>query len=327
MPLISIIIPVYNAEKYIHKCLNSILVQTHTNWEAILIDDGSPDNCGAICDEYATKDTRFKVVHQKNRGVSSARQRGLDNAIGEYIIHCDPDDWIEPEMLQLLLTAAIKEDAGMVICDIKEYNNGHSTQLKQDLKYQQTSTEIREKIINQQLHGSLCNKLIKKEYCKNTPFYPLSITMCEDELYNLRVLGQLFKVIYLPIGLYCYNKSNCFSFCNSKEYMMIESRMAVINECETFIDIAAYNSFFTMKRAILSLLLIHKFTQKIPYTYPDIHYLIIQKGRKYNFHLPLSYFLAMAVKGRPTTAYYLYKINLSIIKFLGRVKSVINRKQ
>ena len=88
--LIGVIVPVYNTEKYIRKCLDSIIAQTYTNWEAILVNDGSTDNSGKICDEYAAKDNRFKVIHQENGGVSVARQTGLDNATGDYIIHCDP---------------------------------------------------------------------------------------------------------------------------------------------------------------------------------------------------------------------------------------------
>lgn len=81
-PIISIIIPVYNTEKYIRRCLDSIIAQTYTNWEAILVDDGSPDNSGKICDEYAAKDKRFEVIHQENGGVSVARQTGFDNTTG-----------------------------------------------------------------------------------------------------------------------------------------------------------------------------------------------------------------------------------------------------
>ena len=94
MPLISIIIPIYNAGKYIHKCLNSILAQTYTKWEAILVDDGSLDNSGVVCDEYATKDTRFKVVHKKNEGVSTARNEGIKQANGSWIAFIDADDYI-----------------------------------------------------------------------------------------------------------------------------------------------------------------------------------------------------------------------------------------
>ena len=93
-PLISIIVPVYNVEDYIRPCLDSILAQTYTNFEAILVDDGSKDGSGSVCDEYAEKDSRFIVVHKENGGVSSARNKGLEIAKGEYIAFVDSDDWI-----------------------------------------------------------------------------------------------------------------------------------------------------------------------------------------------------------------------------------------
>lgn len=99
-PLISIIVPVYKVEQYLHKTIGSILAQTYTNWELILVDDGSPDNSSAICDEYAVKDIRFKVFHKPNGGVSSARNKGLDNATGVWVCFLDSDDWWEPSFLQ-----------------------------------------------------------------------------------------------------------------------------------------------------------------------------------------------------------------------------------
>ena len=98
-PKISIISPVYNAERYIVKCLDSILVQTFQDWELILVDDGSSDKSGVICDEYAARDSRVIVIHKENGGVGAARQTGLDAVTGEYVIHADPDDWVEPTML------------------------------------------------------------------------------------------------------------------------------------------------------------------------------------------------------------------------------------
>ena len=103
-PLISVIVPVYKVEQYIHRCLDSILAQTYKNLEIILVDDGSPDRCGEICDEYAAKDSRIQVVHQKNGGLSAARNAGLDICTGEYIAFVDSDDYVEPDMLQQLLT-------------------------------------------------------------------------------------------------------------------------------------------------------------------------------------------------------------------------------
>lgn len=101
-PLISLIIPVYNVEKYFAKCLDSVLVQQFLLWEALLVDDGSTDRSGIICDEYAAKDTRFRVFHKSNGGVSSARNVGLDNARGEWIWFVDPDDWIADNAISIL---------------------------------------------------------------------------------------------------------------------------------------------------------------------------------------------------------------------------------
>ncbi len=101
-PAISVIVPVYNAEKYLHRCIDSILSQTFTDFELLLIDDGSKDKSGAICDEYAVKDSRVRVFHKENGGVSSARNLGLDNAEGEYIAFVDADDWIEATFLECM---------------------------------------------------------------------------------------------------------------------------------------------------------------------------------------------------------------------------------
>ena len=102
-PLISVIVPVYKVEPYLHRCVDSILNQTYKNLEIILVDDGSPDRCGEICDEYAAKDSRIRVIHLKNSGVSVARNAGLDRCTGDYIAFVDSDDYIDPDMIQRLL--------------------------------------------------------------------------------------------------------------------------------------------------------------------------------------------------------------------------------
>lgn len=102
LPLISVIVPIYKVEPYLHRCINSICNQTYTNLEIILVDDGSPDNCGRICDEYAQKDKRILVIHQENGGLSAARNSGLDRCSGEYIGFVDSDDCIHPEMYERL---------------------------------------------------------------------------------------------------------------------------------------------------------------------------------------------------------------------------------
>lgn len=111
--LISVIVPVYKVEPYLSRCVDSILAQTYRNLEILLVDDGSPDNCGAICDDYAAKDARIKVIHKKNGGLSSARNAALDVARGEYFGFVDSDDWIEPEMYETLLAGIQTYDADM----------------------------------------------------------------------------------------------------------------------------------------------------------------------------------------------------------------------
>lgn len=123
MPKISIIVPVYKTEKYIHRCIDSILNQKFQDFELILVDDGSPDKCPAICDEYSVMDNRIKVIHKQNVGVSAARNTGLDIAEGEYITFVDSDDWIEQEMYQSMMNTAMQYDCDVVMCDcVKDFS-------------------------------------------------------------------------------------------------------------------------------------------------------------------------------------------------------------
>lgn len=117
-PKVSIIVPVYKVEKYLNRCVDSILAQTFTDFECILVDDGSPDGCPAICDEYAKKDNRIKVIHQENKGVSAARNAGLDAALGEWIGFVDSDDWIEKDMYQILYEDAVESKSDVVVCGL-----------------------------------------------------------------------------------------------------------------------------------------------------------------------------------------------------------------
>ena len=118
---ISVIIPIYNVEQYLRRALDSLLAQTHDSWEAILVDDGSPDACGVIADEYANKDSRFKVIHKTNGGLSDARNAGMEIASGAYILFLDPDDFFHPQLMELCFKAAEKEDADAVVFTYHHY--------------------------------------------------------------------------------------------------------------------------------------------------------------------------------------------------------------
>lgn len=120
MPQISVIVPVYKVEPYLHRCVDSILAQTFTDFELILVDDGSPDNCGAICDEYAAKDERVRVIHQKNGGLSAARNAGIDwafaNSDSAWLAFVDSDDWVHPQYLEKLYRAAAESGVKLAVC-------------------------------------------------------------------------------------------------------------------------------------------------------------------------------------------------------------------
>lgn len=124
LPLISVIIPVYNAQRYLRQCIDSVITQTYHNLEIILIDDGSPDSCGEICDEYARLDNRIIVVHQKNQGIAVTRNTGLDLSRGELIAFVDSDDWIERDMFQKMSDMLIKKELDIVFCTANVIRNG-----------------------------------------------------------------------------------------------------------------------------------------------------------------------------------------------------------
>lgn len=119
MPTISVIVPIYNVESYLRQCVDSILEQTFCDYELILVDDGSPDGCPAICDEYARRDSRVRVLHKENGGVAAARNAGLDAALGEYIFFLDSDDWLHRATLERMLDICEKTNGDMVICNLE----------------------------------------------------------------------------------------------------------------------------------------------------------------------------------------------------------------
>lgn len=206
IPDISIIVPVYNAEKYIHRCIDSLLAQTFSNFELLLVDDGSPDNSGAICDEYAKKDDRIKVFHKENGGVASARQFGIDNACGEYTIHADPDDWAEPGMLEELYKKAKETDADMVICDFYVDTLKESVYRSQKVSAE-TSQEVLDDLLFHRLHGSLWNKLILLAcYTDFNVRFVEKLNYCEDYLVCVKMLMHNIKTTYLDKAFYHYDQ-------------------------------------------------------------------------------------------------------------------------
>lgn len=210
-PAISVIVPVYKAEKYIHRCLDSIINQTFKDFELILVDDGSPDRSGEICDEYAAKDKRVKVIHKENGGVASARQCGIDAATGEYTIHADPDDWMELDMLKCMYNAIKEDNADLLITDFYFNKENKEIYCKQPIRSLKQEDILKSALT--ELHGSMCNKLLKTSiYKENNIKFIESIDFCEDVLFWLQILqSQNLKINHLQKAFYHYDlfSNNC----------------------------------------------------------------------------------------------------------------------
>ena len=204
IPLVSIIVPVYKAEKWLHRCVDSILAQTMEDFELLLIDDGSPDRSGEICDEYAAKDSRVRVFHKENSGVSSARALGVKEARGEYSIHVDSDDYIAVNMLEDMVAKAHELDCDVLMCDYYKKNENNAIYIKQQPK-SLSSKEIIKEMLVCNIHGSLCNKLVKHRLYEDfdLKFYE-NINAREDLLIWVQLFSKDIKVGYINKAYYYY---------------------------------------------------------------------------------------------------------------------------
>lgn len=201
---VSVIIPVYNAEKYLSKCIDSILNQTLSDLELILVDDGSPDNSGAICDEYAIKDSRVKVFHQKNGGVCSARNKGLSMATGEYISFVDSDDYLECNALEELYNDIITHNAD-VSCGLMvgDSNQGVSNLKNGVYEVWSGSDAIKEALLDNRFTYSSCAKLYKRALLNDIRFEE-GRKIHEDSFFNFSVFLRKPTVVVRNIGIYNY---------------------------------------------------------------------------------------------------------------------------
>ena len=152
MPKVSIIVPVYNVEKYLDRCMSSLLNQTLKDIEIIMVDDESPDNCPQLCDEYARKDERVKVIHKKNGGLGLARNSGLEIATGEYVAFVDSDDFVDINMYQELYSTADSYDSDIVYCGFYEYKNESNVKTRQEVC---RSIVYKDSECHEVLHGML----------------------------------------------------------------------------------------------------------------------------------------------------------------------------
>lgn len=224
--MISVIVPVYKVEPYIHQCIDSIIKQTYKDLEILLIDDGSPDNCGTICDEYAKQDSRIKVFHTENRGLSAARNLGLKEAKGEYIGFVDSDDWIEPYMYEKLFEAIQENKADISFCGYwKEYDS--ATETFDYPKTVFTRQEALSTLLDRKMENNVWNKLFSKELFQEIHF-PEGRNY-EDSYIMHVIMGKAKRIVTIPDVYVHYRKrAGSISMTRSAKHLieLPESRIA-----------------------------------------------------------------------------------------------------
>jgi glycosyltransferase involved in cell wall biosynthesis len=207
-PLISIIVPVYNVEPYLERCVHSILNQTYPNIEVILVDDGSPDKCWEICDKLALRDKRIKVIHKENGGVSKARNAGLDIAVGDLIGFVDSDDYIHPLFYDTLYKNMVDNNADLSMCDYKAVTDmsGNIYDFDNNVKVL-NNIEALEMLLTYycQIFVIVWNKLYRKEVFKDFRFEVGKIH--EDEFISYKILHQSNRIAFSDARLYYYYQS------------------------------------------------------------------------------------------------------------------------
>jgi glycosyltransferase involved in cell wall biosynthesis len=235
-PLISIIVPVYKVQKYLEKCINSILAQSINNFELILIDDGSPDDCGIICDSYAAKDKRVKVIHKKNEGLSAARNTGLEIAEGKYIGFIDSDDWVDQKMYETLINLLIDNDADIAQCEfIRIFDEDEKVDNSENNNIQIfNNIESLKNIYNEKSISTVVswNKLYKKELFQYIRFPKGKIH--EDEFTTHKLLYTSRKLVYTDKIFYYYRQTPN-SIMNSK---FNKKRLDILDAMEERLEFA-----------------------------------------------------------------------------------------
>lgn len=205
--MISVIVPIYNVEKYLDKCVESIVNQTYRDLEIILVDDGSPDNCPAMCDEWAKKDDRIKVIHKENGGLSSARNAGLDVALGEFITFADSDDYLYNQSFEYMLNAIQEYEADIAMCSTVSIDHKGNLISKNDLNRNAvySAEEIVENFVIP-LNTSVWNKLFRSDCIANYRF-PNGKVHGEDLVFITKLISAKTRLVTTDYIGYCYKKN------------------------------------------------------------------------------------------------------------------------
>lgn len=226
---VSIIVPIYRVEKYVSKCIESIINQTYSNWELLLIDDGSPDNSGKICDEYAQKDNRIKVIHKENYGVSSARNSGLDIAQGEYVMFVDSDDWISKDCLEVCVNE-IKNNKldALQFGSISIYKDKEILYVKNSTKTLSGEEYIKNNNFNVTVWGGIYKKNIIEKFSLR---FSTQLKLAEDQIFILSYLKHVNRIKYINKAMYYY-------FQRSDSAIHTAKSIDILKSCDTMVALS-----------------------------------------------------------------------------------------
>ncbi|ANE46253.1 hypothetical protein SY83_08180 [Paenibacillus swuensis] len=244
VPKVSIIVPMYNVERYLIACLETITAQTLHELEIILVNDGSPDRCGEIAERYAKEDQRITVIHKPNGGISTARNVGIRAASGEYIGFVDPDDWIRPQMFSKLYEAAIHSQADAAICAFYEWYEDSGQQIKVDYPFLKPAAEgetaVQEGVLlpllSGQLHAFTWNKIYKTSILKSHDIQsPEDMPLMQDIVFNQNAVSYMSCVVYVDEPLYYFRRH---STSNTMKFRpdIFEALLRLMKEKELILD-------------------------------------------------------------------------------------------
>ncbi|MFR9018585.1 MAG: glycosyltransferase family 2 protein [Fusobacterium sp.] len=241
--LVSVIVPIYNVEKYLRKCLNSIINQTYKNIEIICVDDGSPDNSIDILNEFAEKDERIKIIRQENQGLSGARNTGIDNAVGRYIMFIDSDDWVELNMVELMVNKIERDNLDIVICGQYNHYISKDNEVIKEIDLKKLSNSIfmnyRDYFIENYSFkypfGSSWNKLYKIKIIRENKLYFAEKRLHEDLLFVFKYISVIKKIGIVKKCLYHYIVTRTDSITNRINKNEIKDVLFTLEELKKYL--------------------------------------------------------------------------------------------
>lgn len=280
-PLISVIVPIYKVEKYLNKCVKSIINQTYKNLEIILVDDGSPDNCGKICDKLAERDDRIRIIHKKNGGLSSARNAGIEIANGEYIGFVDSDDYIKEDMYEILLNLIKKYDADVSICNLYDVIDGNECIRNKENGIREYSRLdiLKEVLLDKNIQSYAWNKLYEKELFDEIK-YPIR-KKYEDIGTTFYVFEKCNKIVVTSEPEYYYLKRSDSLVNNVTESTVLDYTEIIIQRYlytkENIKELKKYNNYYLAKTLITAhndIELLGSISEKMQEKYKELYNLV-----------------------------------------------------